>query len=195
MKKIISEKEILSMKNEIDNSLEFVESFNKYNCVTPKTKLIIVGTLTPPKGAGYFYTAPRNRIYGYMDEYFGTQENGLRKLKRQLRDKNITDEERMKIVNRIKDFLTEHDVAFLDVIKYAIRKKGSHLDSDIKYYCLETAYFDENPKAKIICNSKLAKDCFLKISDKQFLSNNMEYLSQMWGKKDEWLKAFKSAGI
>ncbi len=61
----VEENEILLKKKEIDETKEeFVENFNKYSCVTPKTRLIIVGTITPPDGMnnGYFYTAPHNSV-------------------------------------------------------------------------------------------------------------------------------------
>ena len=59
--------------------MEIVESCNKNNCLNTKTKLVIVGTITPPDGAGYFYTAPRNKIYGYIDYAINTNLKELKK--------------------------------------------------------------------------------------------------------------------
>lgn len=65
------------------NTHEEVISFNSENCMTENTEVIIVGTITPSEGMknGYFYTAPRDRIYGYIDAARGT---GLLEKKRKL---------------------------------------------------------------------------------------------------------------
>ena len=67
------------------NTHEEVISFNSENCMTENTEVIIVGTITPLEGMknGYFYTAPLDRIYGYIDAARGT---GLLEKKRKLTD-------------------------------------------------------------------------------------------------------------
>lgn len=105
------------------NVYECVSSFNSQHCVTDDTKIIIVGTITPPQGTnnGYFYTAPRNNIYGYIDEARGTN---LKELKNKLNGGNLTNLQKTQIVNEIKDVLREQQIAFLDIMDKAIRKKG-----------------------------------------------------------------------
>ena len=51
-----------------------VTSLISHNCLMDDTEIIIVGTITPTEGMknGYFYTASRNRIYGYIDAARGT---------------------------------------------------------------------------------------------------------------------------
>ena len=175
-------------KINISNDFEFAESFNKNHCVTHETKLIIVGTITPPAGAGYFYSAPRNRIYGYLDAFF--KDTNLKELKKSL---HINPENRNEIVSKIKEQLILKKVAFLDVIKFAIRKKDSYLDKDIKYCSLDFESFKISSNATIICNSKDAYNCFCEICKKLNIepSKNI-YLSQRFGTKIEWLKTFES---
>jgi len=88
------------------NILEVVESCNKHNCVTPNTKLVIVGTITPPEGAGYFYTAPRNKIYGYLDQAFG--DTNLKEKKKML----LQNPHNKQIIQEIKNVLINKKIAF-----------------------------------------------------------------------------------
>ena len=182
MVKIIKENQIKNI--EFEDGFEFVESCNYNHCVTPQTKLVIVGTITPPAGAGYFYSAPRNKIYGYLDECFF--DTNLKELKKKL---HADPENRKEIIDEIKNQLVSKKVAFLDVIKYAIRKKDSPADNDIKFCSLDENVFKINPNAIYICNSRLAENCFkeicetLKINPKQCI-----YLSQRSSLKKDWLK-------
>ena len=53
----------------------FFHSFNKdYHLVNPNTKVIIVGTITPPKGrlvnGGFYYMSEQNRMYDILDAYY-----------------------------------------------------------------------------------------------------------------------------
>ena len=188
MNKILEMNEILSMN--IDDNFERVESFNKENCITNNTKLIIVGTITPPGGRGYFYTAPRNRIYGYLDEYFGTKENGLKKLKSKLEG-----DTREGAIEQIKQYLVEREIAFLDVMKYAIRKKGSCADKDIAYFSLDKESFGKINNAVIICNSRLAEICYCEICEQLGLKNKHVFLSQRRATKEQWLQTLKEINL
>jgi len=185
MTKIISDSEI--KQKVIEEKLEFVESCNYNHCVTNETKLIIVGTITPPAGAGYFYSSPKNKIYGYLDESF--LDTNLKQLKAKL---HSFPEKRNETISQIKQQLLNKKVAFLDVIKYAIRKKGSSADNDIKYCTLDEEVFKINPNATYICNSRLAEQCFNEIYQKlQIDRSKYIYLSQRSGKKVDWLNTIK----
>lgn len=186
--KLLDENSILQMQNQIDNNYEFVENFNKHNCVTKNTRLIIVGTITPPKGMenGYFYTAPRNRIYGYIDEAKGTN---LKTLKKSL----FVEQKNSDIVNQIKEVLKENNIAFLDIMKYSIRKKDSPYDADIVHFALDIESFKNTPfDTFFICNSKLAETGYLTICKNLNRKVNYIYLSQRFATKKEWVDAIKN---
>ena len=186
MPKIISLEEF--NKIEIKPNFEKAESCNFNHCVTPETKLIIVGTITPPAGAGYFYSAPRNKIYGYLDECFS--DTNLKELKKQLHSENSNKTE---IVEQIKQQLISKKIAFLDVIKYAIRKKDSPADNDITFCTLDEDVFKITPNATIVCNSRLAEECFCSICDKLHLDPSKHiFLSQRSGLKKDWISTIKS---
>lgn len=189
--KLMDEKSLLLKKGEIDKTKEeCVENFNKNNCVTPKTKLIIVGTITPKKGMenGYFYTAPRNKIYGYID---GTIKTNLKELKKSLQQ-TTSYEEKQKIITQIKNTLKENNIAFLDIMKFAIRKLGSPYDNDIKNYCLDIESFRNIPNSVyFICNSRLAEQGYLEICKNLGREINYSFLSQRMAKKVEWIETIK----
>lgn len=91
MPKLVSVTELNKLCANMDkNVYECVSSFNSQHCVMAETKIIIVGTITPPKGTncGYFYIAPRNNIYGYIDAARGTN---LKELKNKLNGSNLID--------------------------------------------------------------------------------------------------------
>ena len=169
------------------NVYERVSSFNSQHCITADTKIIIVGTITPPKGTncGYFYTAPRNNIYGYIDAARGTN---LKELKNKLNGGNLTNLQKAQIVDEIKDVLRKQRIAFLDIMDKAVRKQNSHKDSDIAAYTLDKSTFQNIPQgAKIICNSRLAEAGFKQIQKDLGCNLSYKYLSQRSGKKMEWI--------
>ena len=165
---------------------EFVESCNYNHCVTSQTKIVIVGTITPPAGAGYFYSSLRNKIYGYLDECF--LNTNLKELKKRLHSEP---EKQNRIIEEIKKQLISKNIAFLDVIKFAIRKKGSSADNDIKFCSLDENVFKINPNAIYICNSRLAEDCFKEICNRLNINLKYIYLSQRSSLKIDWLNIIK----
>lgn len=184
MPKLLNEKDFsFEIKKKYKN-FEVVKSCNKNHCVTNDTKLIIVGTITPPKGAGYFYTAPRNKIYGYIDQAINTK---LKEKKLSLLQKPNNKE----IINDIKQILINNKIAFLDIIQYAIRKKESPYDKDILYYTLDIDCFNINKNALYICNSIFAKECFEKICNILNIKLNYIYLSQRLDTKKSWVETIK----
>lgn len=174
------------------NIYEEVTSLNSQNCLMDDTEIIIVGTITPTEGMrnGYFYTSPRNRIYGYIDAARGTE---LVEKKRKLTDIRLSRLQKEQIISEVKNELKEQKIAFLDVMGSAIRCKGSHADSDIKCYTLDYSVFSTVPKnvKKVICNSRLAENCYNTIRTKILNLPVATYLSQRSGTKESWIKELK----
>lgn len=184
----ITENKMLELKNEY---LEcFDESHNGDNILCLDTKLVIMGTITP-KNFDYFYCAPRNRIFGYIDEAVGSN---LKELKIKL---NISknESEKQKIIVDIKKILTDNKIAFVDAMKYVIRDKdkiNSHDDTAIKYYSIDGNTLKTiNDYSIIICNSRLSQDIVSKIFN--INKNELTYIPQR-GKnstKLNWLSGIK----
>ena len=197
----VEENEILLKNKEIDETKEeFVENFNKYSCVTPKTRLIIVGTITPPDGMnnGYFYTAPHNSVYRLIDE---SKSTNLKRLKKSL-SKETTPEKKEAVVTQIKNVLEENGIAFLDIMKYAIRQLNKSDDDVIKYYCIDIERFKNIPNSVyFICNSKLAKEGYLNICKALHREPNYIYLPQNFphlyrnGNEEKWIEIIKKYSI
>ncbi len=161
----------------------------EYGELDDGTKLLIVGTITPPytyvnnkeKKIEYYYTSEGNRLYGYIDEAL-KPSTSLKKLKSDL---NRSEQSKAKsyIVEEIKKVLKENHVAFLDVVKKVRRKKGreaSSYDNDIAMYMLDYEAFEDLKNVKkIICNSKWAYDGLLEIVKEKHhfdhFKNNKEY--------------------
>lgn len=193
MPKQIEEIQFSNISKQKPNEL-VTKSFNSQTTLDDDTRLVIVGTLTPPC-TRYFYCAPRNRIFGYIDEALEelgyNEEVKLKELKKGLSNsslpKNIVDEK----VEAIKTILRKHKIAFLDVMNNAIRKNNkSHDDENIEYYTLATDDFRKvNLLATIIVNSRLAEKCFAQMN----ITLKSRFLSQRSGLKVEWLKAIKEA--
>lgn len=167
---------------------EYATSFNSKNCVTQETELIIVGTITPPEGKGYFYTAPRNKIYGYIDEVRGTN---LKALKVGLNSGATK-------VDDIVKTLKEQRIAFLDVMHSVVRKQESCADDDISAFCLDFDTFQAvftqgNNIKKVICNSRLAEDCYKEIKKELRCLPEAEYIPQRSRipHKQKWLDALR----
>lgn len=171
----------------IPNGYEKVNSINVFD---PKEdlniKLLIVGTITPPDGAGYYYTSKGNRIYGYIDEALGKTELKANKLK--LRDAQDA-KQKEACISAIKDDLSKVGIAFIDIAKTVIRKKNSSADEDIKNIVLDyDAFRCIKHVDNIICNSNDALECFNRITNNKY---NPIPLSQRRGKKTEWLDAIR----
>ena len=139
---------------------------------------------------GYFYTSPRNRIYGYIDAARGTE---LVEKKRKLTDIRLSRLQNEQIIETIKNELQEQKIAFLDVIESAIRLKDSYSDRDIKCYTLDYSAFSTVSKnvKKVICNSRLAENCYNTIRTKILNLPVATYLSQRSGTKESWIKELK----
>lgn len=188
LNKKITEKEYESVV--VENGFEKMSSMNKHTLINDKTRLLIVGTITPPDGTGFFYTSKHNKLYGYIDDSLNTN---LKKKKKELRECN-SDDDRADIVEQIKKELNQVGISFIDVAKYVIRKEGSSKDTDIKHIVLDYEAFKNISKIKhVICNSRDAKECFDAITNNRYES---EYLPQRCGRgaigrREEWIRKLR----
>ncbi|MCI6988092.1 MAG: hypothetical protein MR902_00750 [Campylobacter sp.] len=173
--KIVSQGEFYLVK--IDDGYEKVSSFNGENVFDSDTKLLIVGTLTPPN-AVYFYASKQNLVYGLIDDALSTDLN---------KHKNDKD--------KIKQILKQNKIAFIDVIKNAVRLKYSSSDDDIIAATLDYDSFKclQNTHPTVIVNSKLALKYFDKIKCELNLITKRIYLSQSRFSIDKqaWINVIK----
>lgn len=141
-------------------------SFNNNPTIDSNTKLIIVGTLTPPEGRknGYFYSADGNGVYGLLDNYFAGKSNFLN-----LKNKLIASSNKAQCVEDIKNELKKFNIAFLDVIDCAIASTTSPNDNEILYFNLDFGSFKNVLETladfNFVCTSKNAVEgllCILK---------------------------------
>ena len=184
--------------------------------VPGKTKLLIVGTITPPK-TEYFYCSYPNRIYGYIDEaiqelikekpkeFQNFEDESKKPLllkelkegmseyaceKRHIYKQLAPDREIVEKRAKIKRYLNNYCIAFLDVMDKAIRKKASSDDKFITQYVSAKNKFKSLPKdVTIIANSKLAEALFNDLKT----GKTAVVLSQRCATKKEWKGAIKSA--
>lgn len=187
-------------KKEYDNysktrGYEKAESKNgkfKNFCVNNKTKLIIVGTMTPPKGYGFYYTT-NSKMYKYIDA--ATKTTDLRCKMYRLREcsKNGgTKNECSRIIKTMIDELNESHICFLDVAKFVIRKKGRSEDKMIKYIVFDYKAFKNLKSVNIICNSLDAEECLYKIMCKNgAINSKIKYLSLWRDDEKEWVKTIR----
>ena len=141
-------------------------SFNKdYHLVSNTTKVIIVGTITSPKGRdkGFYYMSPSNPMYRILDAYF--------------KDTNFVKNKKEGHVNSIIDELKEKGVAFLDVIESCSNPKNSSSDDDLEDIKLDyEAFKDINENIVLLANSKNAYGGLLKIKEHNHLKNEIRYV-------------------
>lgn len=128
-----------------------------------KIKVIIVGTITPPNkntsnhANGYFYTSERNKMYELLDNHF---KNSNFKC---LKDKLVKNPGNQKIIDSIMRELTNHQIAFLDVVKDVKSIPTSAADDKLDNFSLDIGSFEKalcTLKQKtiyFICNSRNAE--------------------------------------
>ena len=160
-------------------------SFNKdYHLVTPHTKVIIVGTITSPKGRGlnkdFYYMSPYNPMYRIIDNYF--KSSNLVKYKKEGNIPAIIEE-----LNRL-------GIAFIDVIESCNNPNNSSLDDDLIDIKLDYEAFkgiDEN--IVMLANSKNAFGALQRIAERNHLKNKIKYVYGFrFYKQEDWNEAFKS---
>ncbi len=185
-----------NFKSELDDAnLEFARSLNKETKISNTTKVIIVGTITPHRGKGYFYTA-NNRMYEkILDRYFN--KSSFEKIRQAIinTDNKI---ERKNNISKMKKELNKKGIAFLDVIKSAIRIKENASDKAIVLCSIDDMAFQkikQHPNIEIICTSQLAQK-YVKAFG---LRNNVTTLPYFRKSDDEiffeWSQKLKSINI
>lgn len=157
-------------------------SFNSQTCANKDTKLVIVGTYTPKKGRenGYFYTSSRvNYTYRIIDDYFGL--NGELTSKKEYLSEHKKDAQ---TIIEIKNILTSLNIAFIDVIDFAISPDDCANDDEIEYFCLDNKTFNVvNDKTIFVCNSRNSEYAFKTM----FPSKICEYATQKRQRKSyDW---------
>ena len=175
--KIIEEKDMNNIKTDLEKSeylqkyLSIDESLNgKFKTYKKDTKILIVGTITPEDGK-FYYCNPnaKHNTLDFLFEYFKSEKKSffVNQKYNQIKDfrKAVADEEQSAI-EEIKNALATHKIAFLDVIRRALRVKDSAIDSNLIYATLDYESFEEplnNNELFIIVNSLEAKRCFEEI--------------------------------
>ena len=152
-------------------------SFNKdYHLVSDTTKVIIVGTITSPKGRdkGFYYMSPSNPMYRILDAYYGN--TNFVKYKK---EGNIA-----ALIEELKD----KDIAFVDVIESCSNIKDSSLDDDLKDIKLDyEAFKGINENVVMLANSKNAYGALLKIKEHNNLKNEIKYVYGFrFYKQEDW---------
>lgn len=187
---------------------EIAESFNRETTLDDNTKLLIVGTLTPPKGKGKYFYSTRKTIYECIDKALNN-DNKLIILKNKFKNYNDSNSNKDEVDlnneivrNKIKEHLQQNKIAFLDVVKYAVRNKRSSDDKDIMVAELDYDAFKDLKNVKtVIVNSEAAKDAFDKIiqknksEGKEYRYSEKIYLSQIRRgfNEEEWVNTIKEA--
>lgn len=163
-----------------------INSFNNLALLTgllnEKTKVVIVGTLTPPNGIknGFFYCAKNNNQLKYIDDAINFKKPdgySLDKEREALinckkdREKGIISSPRStEIIDNICKILKERHIGLLDVVQEAIQSDNDrdYEDDKIKAYVLDRESFftlkDINPDVVFIANSGNARnalDCII----------------------------------
>ena len=142
------------------SSLNYISNLFDTNTNVNKIKVIIVGTITPPNkntfnhANGYFYTSERNKMYEFLDNHFKnsdfvSQKNNL-----------IKNPGNQKIINIIMTKLTNHQIAFLDVVKDVKSIPTSAADDKLDDFSLDVESFKKalnSVHAYFICNSRNAE--------------------------------------
>lgn len=114
--------------------VSFDRSFNCETVANKNTKLVIVGTYTPKMGRenGYYYCSSRkNNMYHIIDNYFGLNGELLERKEYLLKHPKDANS-----INEIKNILSELQIAFIDVIDYAVSSNNNASD-DVECFSLD----------------------------------------------------------
>ena len=166
-------------QNNLEEDYEINEGKNELSTISEHTKLIIVGTYIP-KELLYFYTGKTSYIYDAIDSVFGTKTNYYKKMLYKTTDSEIKKE----LIRKIIEQLRTTPIAFLDISRFVLIKKGSKSDKDIKGCVLDKTTFENIGKnVKVIAVSELAKEIMM-----NFLHTDSKYLKMFAGKSNEFPK-------
>lgn len=157
-------------------------SLNRISSFDKNTKILIVGTLTPPEGMahGYFYSSSSNPLFKFLSDTFeekSSDDDSFFRLKRRL----ICEPKKQKkklIINEINNKLASKKIGFFDVVSRATRKDDlSPNDSDINVISYAKRFYKQHKGniKLIIFTSKNAEKWFKNI-DKELLKNVNNYV-------------------
>ena len=154
-----------------------------------KAKIVIVGTITPWNGKGFFYTAPNTKMYQIIDKILGTHFD------------------QMKNCEELETALENKGIYFLDVFQAVIRKRKSASDDDILFGSLNYNAFEEymnhlNNDVIVVANSDLAHQLceriLKRVNNGKHLCLLQKEVHTIFRKKpevmvDDWKPVFKKA--
>ena len=155
-------------------------------------KIIIVGSITPWNGKGWFYTAPRTKLYKILDQVIPNANFDS------LKDSGS--------INELKEALRKEGIYFIDVFKKVIRQKKTASDKAIMFGTLNDEAFISfinglnNNKILVVANSKLSYTLCDKILTRNNLKDKCMFLDKphtifnYWNFNkmvDDWKKLFE----
>ena len=161
-------------------------SFNKdYHLVSDTTKVIIVGTVTSPKGRdkGFYYMSPSNPMYRILDAYF--------------KDTNFVKNKKEGNIPALIEELKDKGIAFIDVIESCNNPNNSSLDDDLEDIRLDyEAFKNINENVVMLANSKNAYGGLLRIKEHNHLKNKIQYVYGFrFYKQEDWNETFKKINL
>ena len=155
-------------------------------------KIIIVGSITPWNGKGWFYTAPRTKLYKILDQVIPNANFDS------LKDSGS--------INELKEVLKKEGIYFIDVFKKVIRQRKTASDKAIVFGTLNDEAFTSfinglnNNKILVVANSKLSYTLCDKILTRNNLKDKCMFLDKphtifnYWNFNkmvDDWKKLFE----
>ena len=155
-------------------------------------KIIIVGSITPWNGKGWFYTAPRTKLYKILDQVIPNANFDF------LKDSGS--------INELKEALRKEGIYFIDEFKKVIRQKKTASDKAIMFGTLNDEAFTSfinglnNNKILVVANSKLSYTLCDKILTRNNLKDKCMFLDKphtifnYWNFNkmvDDWKKLFE----
>ena len=155
-------------------------------------KIIIVGSITPWNGKGWFYTAPKTKLYKILDQVIPNANFDS------LKDSGS--------INEFKEALRKEGIYFIDVFKKVIRQKKTASDKAIMFGTLNDEAFISfinglnNNKILVVANSKLSYTLCDKILTRNNLKDKCMFLDKphtifnYWNFNkmvDDWKKLFE----
>lgn len=155
-------------------------------------KIIIVGSITPWNGKGWFYTAPRTKLYKILDQVIPNANFDS------LKDSGS--------INELKEVLKKEGIYFIDVFKKVIRQRKTASDKAIMFGTLNDEAFISfinglnNNKILVVANSKSSYTLCDKILTRNNLKDKCMFLDKphtifnYWNFNkmvDDWKKLFE----
>lgn len=181
-----------SSNYEIASSVMPIDINNLSDEEKKNAKIIIVGSITPWNGKGWFYTAPKTKLYKILDQVIPNANFDS------LKDSGS--------INELKEALRKEGIYFIDVFKKVIRQKKTASDKAIVFGTLNDEAFTSfinglnNNKILVVANSKLSYTLCDKILTRNNLKDKCMFLDKphtifnYWNFNkmvDDWKKLFE----